>query len=294
MTGEYSSSSWILDTGASHHLTGSLSCMTATRSIAACPIGLPDGHTANATMEGLDQRSGSLIGAGERKEGLYYYRRVPIVCAVTVSGLSQFELCHLRLGHPSNRVLKLVPDIQHNQSRKPLDHGTPSHILGDQSPFQVLLGTVPPIDHLWVFRCLCFAHDKQSKGDKFASRSRRCMFVGYPNTQKGWKLYDLESKEIFVSRDVKFYETEFPFLKNRLSSFVSVSPRQDVSGASGVLTSYLDDEEDIGEVSMVSTYPFTLALSSTDPSISVPSSPEVVVLPEHATSSPTLVTPAEP
>ncbi|GAA0156467.1 hypothetical protein LIER_38275 [Lithospermum erythrorhizon] len=85
--------------GASHHLTGILSCMTATRSIATCPIGLPDGHTTNATMEGRDQRSESLIGAGERKEGLYYYRRVPTVCAVTISDLSQFELWHRRLDH---------------------------------------------------------------------------------------------------------------------------------------------------------------------------------------------------
>ncbi|GAA0156469.1 hypothetical protein LIER_38276 [Lithospermum erythrorhizon] len=119
-----------------------------------------------------------------------------------------------------------------------------------------------------------FRHNKKSKGDKFASWSRRCVFVGYPNTQNGWKLDDLESEEIFLSCDV--------------------SSGQDVSGASGVLTSYLDDEEDIGEVSMVSTGPSTSAPSSTDPSISVPSSLEVAILPEHVTTSPTSVTLVEP
>lgn len=37
--------------------------------------------------------------------------------------------------------------------------------------------------------------------------------MGYPHGKKGWKLYDLETGEFFVSRDVKFYENEFPFSK---------------------------------------------------------------------------------
>jgi len=37
--------------------------------------------------------------------------------------------------------------------------------------------------------------------------------VGYPVGKKGWKLYDLESKEIFVSRDVEFCEEILPFSK---------------------------------------------------------------------------------
>ena len=40
------------------------------------------------------------------------------------------------------------------------------------------------------------------------SRSRKYIFVGYP---KGWKLYDLMSGAFFVSRDVTFYELEFPY-----------------------------------------------------------------------------------
>lgn len=49
------------------------------------------------------------------------------------------------------------------------------------------------------------------KGDKFASQSRKCVFVGYPFGQKGWRLYDLTTKEFFVSRDVKFIEYVFSF-----------------------------------------------------------------------------------
>jgi hypothetical protein len=39
------------------------------------------------------------------------------------------------------------------------------------------------------------------------------MFVGYPYGKKGWKLYDLETKDFFVSRDVEFFETTFPFVQ---------------------------------------------------------------------------------
>ena len=48
------------------------------------------------------------------------------------------------------------------------------------------------------------------RGDKFARQSR-CVFIGYLHGKKGWKLYDLNSQEYFVSRDVVFHEGVFPF-----------------------------------------------------------------------------------
>ncbi|PKI70186.1 hypothetical protein CRG98_009436 [Punica granatum] len=47
--------------------------------------------------------------------------------------------------------------------------------------------------------------------DKFEERSRKCMFVGYPNEKKGWRLYDIKSREFFVLRDVYFCEDVFQF-----------------------------------------------------------------------------------
>ena len=167
MMGAFSPFSWIIDTGASHHVTGTESCLTDTHHISQCSVGLPNGAHAIATKadrvlltDGLilehvlfvpqlhcnlisvsqliddskchlqftdslcaiqDLRSGSLIGAGERKDGLYYFRRIPTVCAVTVPEISDFELWHRRLGHPSDRVVKLVPAISSSTSRKKLN-----------------------------------------------------------------------------------------------------------------------------------------------------------------------------
>ena len=88
---------------------------------------------------------------------------------------------------------------------------TPSRLLHHKTPYEILFGVLPDFDMIKVFGSLCFAHNQRSKGDKLASRSRRCVFVGYPSHKKGWKLFDLETHEIFVTRDVQFFENEFPF-----------------------------------------------------------------------------------
>ena len=58
---------------------------------------------------------------------------------------------------------------------------------------------------------MCYAYHIQRPKVKFASRSRKCIFVGYPFGKKGWKVYDLETGDIFVSRDVIFHEEIYPF-----------------------------------------------------------------------------------
>jgi len=88
---------------------------------------------------------------------------------------------------------------------------TRTSVLDGKIPYSVLYGRDPTYDHLHIFGSICYAHKQGRSGDKFDSRSRRCIFVGYPYGKKGWHLYDLEIHEFFVSREVKFYETEFPF-----------------------------------------------------------------------------------
>ena len=88
---------------------------------------------------------------------------------------------------------------------------TPTPLLKGKTPYECLFGSTTSCDNIRIFSCLCYA--KNWANDKLASRSRKCVFVGYPFGKKRWKVYDLERKEIFVSRDIEFCEEIFPLSK---------------------------------------------------------------------------------
>lgn len=416
LSGKFDNTSWIIDTGATHHVTGEKSWLFDIKQL-HCPVGLPNGDTVIASMEGsvylsdtitlnhvlyvpnlscnllsvsqlndnlqsivtfnsdmclIQDQMKALIGTGVRRDGLYYFSKPEVVSAVEAT--SDVELWHRRMGHPSEKVVKLLPPVsrsktslnkgcevcfraKHHRDRFPLsnnncsrifekvhcdlwgpyrhesscgaryfltivddfsravwiylmvnktevfsmfmtfvamvdrqfgqsikivqsDNGTefkclfnffrdtgvifqsscvgtpqqngrverkhkhilsvgralrfqanlpiyfwgecvlaaahlinrtPTPILQNRTPFEILFNKLPNFDVIRTFGCLCFAHNQKTKGDKFASKSRKCVFVGYPFGQKGWRVYDLDAKEFFVSRDVKFIEDVFPF-----------------------------------------------------------------------------------
>ncbi|GKB05825.1 retrovirus-related pol polyprotein from transposon TNT 1-94 [Tanacetum coccineum] len=83
--------------------------------------------------------------------------------------------------------------------------------LGWKSPYEKLFGKPPLYDHLRVIGCLCYAAETFPHRDKFDNRGIKCVLLGYPLNQKGYRLYNLESGETFNNRDVVFKENVFPF-----------------------------------------------------------------------------------
>lgn len=122
-----------------------------------------------------------------------------------------------------NRTLLNVARALHFQSSIPISfwgdclltatylfNRTPSALLNGMSPYQILFGKSPSYSHLKIFGCLCYATVVPHPTDKFAPRAIR-VFMGYPYAKKGYKILDLEMRYVFISQDVNFVETMFPF-----------------------------------------------------------------------------------
>ena len=65
---------------------------------------------------------------------------------------------------------------------------------------------------------MAYTHIPDHQRKKFEEKSRKCIFVGYPDGTKGFKLYDLTKEAFIRSRDVIFEERTFHEFKRQKSS----------------------------------------------------------------------------
>ena len=82
---------------------------------------------------------------------------------------------------------------------------SPSSGIGDKVPEEVWSKSVPKLDHLRRFGCVCYYH---SDNGKLQPRAKKGIFIGYPGGVKGYKVWSLEDKRAVVSRNVTFKEEE--------------------------------------------------------------------------------------
>ncbi|KAK9049228.1 hypothetical protein SSX86_031804, partial [Deinandra increscens subsp. villosa] len=87
---------------------------------------------------------------------------------------------------------------------------TPSSVLDGKTPYQCVYGFKAVLSHLRLVGCLCFS-TVLNKENKFSSNAEKAVLLGYSNNKKGYKLWSLDNKVVYYSRDVKFYENIFPF-----------------------------------------------------------------------------------
>ncbi|GJW96612.1 putative RNA-directed DNA polymerase [Tanacetum coccineum] len=189
-------------------------------------------------MQGLQKRN--LIGAGRCRGGLY---RMKIIhgrkaMATTV------ETWHRRLGHASKGKLAKVDFLKTSindlgdfcDSCAKAKHTRllfPSSFIKTSAPFELIhchiwggyrVPSYTKSNHfltivddfsraVWIFllKHKIYFKNTDTKGDKFEGRGKLGVFLGYPPRTKGYKILDLETRKIIVSRDVNFHEENFPF-----------------------------------------------------------------------------------
>ncbi len=80
--------------------------------------------------------------------------------------------------------------------------------LPEMTPYEAWFGKKKPnLSHLRMFGCSAYMHIIADERTAFCSKARKCVFVGYCETQKGFRLWDSVRRRIFVNRDVIFNVT---------------------------------------------------------------------------------------
>jgi hypothetical protein len=88
----------------------------------------------------------------------------------------------------------------------------PTRALDGKIPFEVFYNKPPSYDNIRCFGCLVYTRVPDEMRKKLDQKSKECLMMGYSETTKGYRVYDIESRKIILSRDVIFNEREFPGL----------------------------------------------------------------------------------
>ena len=71
----------------------------------------------------------------------------------------------------------------------------PSIAINNKSPYEMWYNHLPTIQHFRVFGSPCFALIPTQQRNKLGARSHKCLFLGYSNTSRAYRLYDEENKK---------------------------------------------------------------------------------------------------
>lgn len=77
-----------------------------------------------------------------------------------------------------------------------------------RTPYEIWHGTKPNLSALRIFGCKAMAHVPKANRRKLDAKSTTCALVGYSAKSKAYRLFNLVTKKIIVSRDVVFLENE--------------------------------------------------------------------------------------
>ncbi|KAD1131218.1 hypothetical protein E3N88_43246 [Mikania micrantha] len=80
--------------------------------------------------------------------------------------------------------------------------------LENMTPKEAWTGFKPSVWHFKVFGCIAYARIPNQRRTKLESKSEKCIFVGYSEQSKAFKLFNPDSQKVIISRDVVFDESK--------------------------------------------------------------------------------------
>lgn len=66
----------------------------------------------------------------------------------------------------------------------------PSNAIRNKTPYEMWYGHVPSVKHFRVFGSTYYALIPKVHRNKLGARIHKCIFLGYSNTSKAYRLYD--------------------------------------------------------------------------------------------------------
>ncbi|GAA0154749.1 hypothetical protein LIER_37957 [Lithospermum erythrorhizon] len=200
-----------IDSGATTHmcydasLFASLSVVSLFNSLT-----LPDSSTLSVKSIGVINLF--------RNIKLYYYFLVPSFKynMLSVGKLSKdYNLQIMFLSHccilqnfKENKVLFLGDSIL---TATHIINLFPTPLVDNKSLYEFFHSSSLDIQHLTVFGCLVFHSNTLPHNGKFDHRTSPGIFIRYPPGQHTYKIFDLATKKVVVSRDIFFHEHLFPY-----------------------------------------------------------------------------------
>jgi hypothetical protein len=85
---------------------------------------------------------------------------------------------------------------------------SPSQTLVDKTLHEAWIGKKPSLKHLRFFGCDAYVHVPKENESKLDNKVEKCIFIGYKNGIKGYKLWNPITKKIVCNQDVVFREVK--------------------------------------------------------------------------------------
>ncbi|GJU87479.1 retrovirus-related pol polyprotein from transposon TNT 1-94 [Tanacetum coccineum] len=110
-----------------------------------------------------------------------------------------------------------------------------SKSLENKTPQEALNGLKPTVSHLRVLGSIKYVHVPSQRRSKLNDRSEKHVFVGYDKQSKAYKLYNLITRKVVVSRDMEFEEEgswDWSIEENKRYDFLPMTDEEE-TGESG-------------------------------------------------------------